>query len=63
MGVPVQLFNQGRSGAGRGESNPQGPKGVALARPVGEELRSGFVYAILLKSAIHRHNPDPNLRK
>ena len=37
--------------------------GVALARPMGEELRSGFVHAILLKSVIHRHNLDPNLRK
>lgn len=62
MGAPVQLLNQGRSGAGRG-ANPQGPKGVAPARRVGEELRSGFVYAILLKSVIHRHNLDPNLRK
>src|ERR1039458_2915907 len=35
-------------------------KGFALARHVGEELLSGFVYAILLKSAIHRHNLDPN---
>src|ERR1035438_7044089 len=34
-------------------------KGVALARHVGEELLSGFVYAILLKSAIHRHNLTP----
>jgi hypothetical protein len=63
MGAPVQLLNQGRSWCREGESNPHGPNGVALARPVGEELRSGFVYAILLKSVIHRHNLDPNLRK
>src|ERR1035437_1190455 len=37
--------------------------GVALARHVGEGLLSGFVYAILLKSAIHRQNLDPNLWK
>ena len=30
---------------------------------MGEELRSGFVHAILLKSVIHRHNLDLNLRK
>ena len=35
----------------------------ALARPMGEELRSGFMHAIVLKSVIHRHNLDPNLRR
>ncbi len=51
-----------RSGAGRGGEPPRA-EGRRLARPVGEELRSGFVCAILLKSVIHRHNLDPNLRK
>ena len=34
-----------------------------MARHVGGQHLSGFVYAILLKSAIHRQNLDPNLWK